>query len=295
LVINLELPWNPMRLEQRIGRVDRIGQGRTVHVVHLIARNSGESQLLSRLQLRVARAHADIGGADPLDNESVVARLVIGGDAANGPHVDEAPGVPQMAGRLWTPPLTREGEAEANRTARARTFIKSGDETTLARVEALGPCIARARHWQTRRYLGGRRLMLWRVVAEDGCGAAAASAMVAVLVNKGRRHDEEELLLRVDQAAAAWRESVAANHRAFISTRLVREHALDAARQLSDSARSSEPFQPGLFERRSERARLAVAVAQAAADRDRAERLMAMEQSVMAAFLPPHLLLVLEA
>ena len=29
VVVNLELPWNPMRLEQRIGRVDRIGQTRT--------------------------------------------------------------------------------------------------------------------------------------------------------------------------------------------------------------------------------------------------------------------------
>ena len=38
LVVNLELPWNPMRLEQRIGRVDRIGQRRTVHAFHLIAR-----------------------------------------------------------------------------------------------------------------------------------------------------------------------------------------------------------------------------------------------------------------
>ena len=37
LVVNLELPWNPMRLEQRIGRVDRIGQQRTVHAFHLIA------------------------------------------------------------------------------------------------------------------------------------------------------------------------------------------------------------------------------------------------------------------
>ena len=37
VVINLELPWNPMRLEQRIGRVDRIGQRRRVHAFHLIA------------------------------------------------------------------------------------------------------------------------------------------------------------------------------------------------------------------------------------------------------------------
>ena len=33
VVINLELPWNPMRLEQRIGRIDRIGQSRTVACV----------------------------------------------------------------------------------------------------------------------------------------------------------------------------------------------------------------------------------------------------------------------
>src|SRR5206468_2764994 len=40
VVVNLELPWNPMRLEQRIGRVDRIGQRRTVHAFHLIARDT---------------------------------------------------------------------------------------------------------------------------------------------------------------------------------------------------------------------------------------------------------------
>ena len=37
LVVNLELPWTPLRLEQRIGRVERIGQTRRVHAVHLLA------------------------------------------------------------------------------------------------------------------------------------------------------------------------------------------------------------------------------------------------------------------
>jgi superfamily II DNA or RNA helicase len=80
LVINLELPWNPMRLEQRIGRVDRIGQRRTVHAFHLIAGGTGETRLLARLRARVAVAQADIGAPDPLgDDERVTAQLVMVG------------------------------------------------------------------------------------------------------------------------------------------------------------------------------------------------------------------------
>jgi superfamily II DNA or RNA helicase len=74
LVINLELPWNPIRLEQRIGRVDRIGQSRTVHAIHLYAAQTAESTVLANLirRLRVMRAtEMDIaacvlGGSDPL-------------------------------------------------------------------------------------------------------------------------------------------------------------------------------------------------------------------------------------
>jgi superfamily II DNA or RNA helicase len=77
LVINLELPWNPMRLEQRIGRVDRIGQRRTVHAFHLIAGGTGETRLLARLRARVAVAQADIGAPDPLGDERRTAQLVI--------------------------------------------------------------------------------------------------------------------------------------------------------------------------------------------------------------------------
>jgi superfamily II DNA or RNA helicase len=57
LVVNLELPWNPIRLEQRIGRVDRIGQQRTVHAVNLFAAGTAESDVLARLQRRLTRIH----------------------------------------------------------------------------------------------------------------------------------------------------------------------------------------------------------------------------------------------
>jgi SNF2 family DNA or RNA helicase len=80
LVVNVELPWNPMRLEQRIGRVDRIGQQRTVHAFHLIATGTGEPRMLRRLTQRIAAAQAEIGAPDPvgIDEELAIARLVIG-------------------------------------------------------------------------------------------------------------------------------------------------------------------------------------------------------------------------
>ena len=58
LVVNLELPWNPTRLEQRIGRVDRIGQTRTVHAINLFAEGTAESTVLARLLRRLERIHA---------------------------------------------------------------------------------------------------------------------------------------------------------------------------------------------------------------------------------------------
>ncbi len=81
LVVNLELPWNPMRLEQRIGRVDRIGQIRRVHAFHLVADGTGEVGILERLRARLALARSDIGAPDPLgaDEEHDNARRVTEG------------------------------------------------------------------------------------------------------------------------------------------------------------------------------------------------------------------------
>ncbi|MBF0103022.1 MAG: DEAD/DEAH box helicase family protein [Desulfobacterales bacterium] len=52
-VVNFELPWNPARMNQRIGRVNRIGQkSRCINVVNLIARNSIEEKILAGIQLK---------------------------------------------------------------------------------------------------------------------------------------------------------------------------------------------------------------------------------------------------
>jgi superfamily II DNA or RNA helicase len=48
-VINLDLPWNPAKVEQRIGRAHRIGQSQPVNVINMIAANSIEQRVLDVL------------------------------------------------------------------------------------------------------------------------------------------------------------------------------------------------------------------------------------------------------
>jgi SNF2 family DNA or RNA helicase len=48
-VLNLDLPWNPARIEQRIGRAHRIGQSNPVNVINLIALNTIEQRVLEVL------------------------------------------------------------------------------------------------------------------------------------------------------------------------------------------------------------------------------------------------------
>jgi hypothetical protein len=51
-VVNLEPPWNPARLEQRIGRVHRLGQAHPVHVVQLLTRGTIEERVWETLKLK---------------------------------------------------------------------------------------------------------------------------------------------------------------------------------------------------------------------------------------------------
>jgi superfamily II DNA or RNA helicase/predicted nucleic acid-binding Zn finger protein len=52
VVVNFEPPWNPARLEQRIGRVHRMGQSRPVHVIHMLTSKSIEERVWETLALK---------------------------------------------------------------------------------------------------------------------------------------------------------------------------------------------------------------------------------------------------
>ena len=62
LLINFDLPWNPMKVEQRIGRIDRIGQKHEqVYVLNLCYVDSAEQIVYDRLLRRLAKAGAVVG------------------------------------------------------------------------------------------------------------------------------------------------------------------------------------------------------------------------------------------
>ncbi|OFV91760.1 MAG: hypothetical protein A3G76_14310 [Acidobacteria bacterium RIFCSPLOWO2_12_FULL_65_11] len=364
-VINLELPWNPMRLEQRIGRVDRIGQMRTVHAFHLIARGSSEPRILARLEERMARAQADIGAPDPLGmdeeitEEGAMARAVIEQTAvevrlkpdttAEGPV--EVRLKPDTTGvrlkpdttteattnggaadeNLVTPALAADARAEVERIVRARALLHAGDQDALAQVDGRGPCLAAARRSQTRAALGRRLLLLCRAGMEAGAAGArctAGSVLVPLLIELAgpgavvseavvseavvseavvsgfSRTDtarpkadttwdllcslDADIQRTVDLAATAWRQRASEIHSAFIGARLNRARAIGATDPSVPTI-----FQPGLFDRRSEHARLAILAAQGDRDLEWAATIEVLEQAAVLSPTDAVLLLVL--
>lgn len=66
LVVNFDLPWNPMRLEQRIGRVHRLGQTRDVHIFNLITKGTVEEHIMYLLHQKINMFQAIIGELDAI-------------------------------------------------------------------------------------------------------------------------------------------------------------------------------------------------------------------------------------
>ena len=69
VLINLDIPWNPAVLEQRIARVHRLGQSRTVQVILLVAADSYEQRVLELVQ---GKRHLFDNVVDPEATEEVV-------------------------------------------------------------------------------------------------------------------------------------------------------------------------------------------------------------------------------
>ena len=62
LMVNYDLPWNPNRLEQRFGRIHRIGQAEVCHLWNLVANETREGDVYRRLLDKLEEARAALGG-----------------------------------------------------------------------------------------------------------------------------------------------------------------------------------------------------------------------------------------
>lgn len=66
MLVNYDLPWNPMRVEQRIGRLDRIGQRHVVRIQNLVAEGTIEERVERVLRERIGVFEESIGSLDPI-------------------------------------------------------------------------------------------------------------------------------------------------------------------------------------------------------------------------------------
>ena len=71
-MVNYDLPWNPMRIEQRIGRLDRYGQqAKVIHIVNFSVRDTIEERILERLYERIGIFKAAIGDLESILGDEI--------------------------------------------------------------------------------------------------------------------------------------------------------------------------------------------------------------------------------
>ena len=119
-LINFDVPWNPMAIEQRIGRIDRIGQHREVFVFNLVTRGTLEDQLLALLEEKISMFELVVGEVG----------AILGG-------LGEERDFPELALDAWLE-ATEAGRAEAfDLLARRLDDARSQHEDAKALDDAL--------------------------------------------------------------------------------------------------------------------------------------------------------------
>jgi superfamily II DNA or RNA helicase len=248
LVVSYELPWNPARLEQRIGRVDRIGQSRRVHAITLVARDTAEDLVIARLVRRLARVAATLGERDRLAgflSEARTAGIVIGGGPEEPLHEPTLPRV------TMGPAITKAAIDEASRLSSAATDVVTSRDGLL-RIASIRGSAA----------LGPGFLFVFACSAVDGdgrmvdCHPALAYVSVNEVARPVRAADARET---ASDAIQRYEDRAADAVAPQAATRLSRVHVLHAdvidraiAREveLRDWSAEVAEVQPGLFDRR---------------------------------------------
>lgn len=143
-VINFEPPWNPARLEQRIGRVHRMGQVAPVQVIHLLTENSIEERVWETLRLKKALfaglfdERVDEVSFEKLGRKSMMQVIK--------DVFCEAPATPQPAAPPAAPPPppplpSAAAPPQADLSAAAATLLEAGLQFLDALAAPKGPLL----------------------------------------------------------------------------------------------------------------------------------------------------------
>jgi len=189
LLVNLDVPWNPAVLDQRVARVHRLGQRSKVQVIHLVAADAYEDQVLGLVQ---GKRNLFDNVVDEDASEDVVgmtSRLaeVLAEDLAGRNAQKQPPaGVPTGDETVHEPPVSAEPPAEAAEAAPAPAETAAPDLSDHRAGHEVRRCIdALQRDLGTRieRILGARGgllVVLDQVGDADDARAAALSEEVPI-------------------------------------------------------------------------------------------------------------------
>jgi superfamily II DNA or RNA helicase len=271
LVVHLELPWTPLRLEQRIGRVERIGQTRRVHTIQFVAAGTSEQRIVARLLQRMGRIRTALDGLrDAGRPEQRIARSVLAGEPGDRePRVEAGAALPRG---VIVPDLGALAGREAARLAAARALDGHATGGTRhvcrpARDEWRPAMTAIRRRRPATRcwWIFVHRLadpdgrVLWEQIVglEAGTPGRAPAKPAAVRLLLAADHAMvRRALVRARQTGVI---ALTGALDAGATLALDREQAL-MRRITSDGGRLAGPLlQPGLFDRRAERAAAAQA------------------------------------
>jgi superfamily II DNA or RNA helicase len=124
LVIHLEVPWTPTRIEQRVGRVDRIGQSRTVHQIHLVAAGTVEQSRVVGVVRRMAEVAVALRGVStPVIEQEHADASIVGNRAVPSGHGLAALPRGVVAGDLRAAAATEAERLLAVRRIRAESTL----------------------------------------------------------------------------------------------------------------------------------------------------------------------------
>jgi ERCC4-related helicase len=201
ILVNYDLPWNPMRLAQRIGRLYRYGQKKHVLAFNLQANESADDEIIGHMYTRLAQVARDMASVDSADSERLVNEIV--GNLADLIEVEELLDAAASAGIERTKERIEEALVRARESADLQRELfahaASYDRSALARalrvdrrhlaaftlgmVRELGGAAQETRRWPGR---------VWRLRLPEALRKGIVGFSAETLVSFEREHFPDE-------------------------------------------------------------------------------------------------------